>query len=270
MSLTSISQIRNHLYRINVGEGEIRNRAVRMTTQEYSGLPHGHIVSVSETVKALVNTIPFSESVILGDGPAALSHQQLAANTVVCASDSSLSYLYQENLDYTVDYADGTISRMDDGAIPVDTEVVVWYLHYHIYQRGVDYFIDYERGRLRRVGSGNIEEGQEVLVDYRLGSSEFSDDEIDQCITEAEADIMRTIDAVYRDSTDPALQTAATCLTLSFLCRNAAGVSAAAGQGGDRQASVWIDLADAYHETARRLLTWFHKETPALRPPALT
>ncbi len=267
MNLTGISQIRNHLYRFNVGEGEIRNYAIRLTTDEYINLPHAHIVTGSETVKAIKNAIPSFETIVMVSGPVALKYQDLALDTVVCAGDSSLSKLYQENLDYVIDYSAGTVMRLDGGAIPIESSMIVWYLFYHIYQRGVDYYLDYERGRLRRLSSGGIQSGQELLIDYRLGSSEFSDAEIEQCIGEAEAEIAHIIDPAYLESTDPALQTAATCLALASLCRNSAGITVTGADGTDRNSSLWLDLAQSYRETAERLLTWFRRQPPTLKPP---
>ena len=156
MNLTGISQIRNHLYRLNVGAGDIRNCALRLKADEYAGLPHSHIVSGSETVKAIKNTLPSSESIVMGSSPVSLKYHPLAIDTVVCAGDSSLSRLYQENLDYIIDYPAGLVTRIDSGSIPADSHVIVWYLYYHVYQRNVDYYIDYERGRLRRMASGSM------------------------------------------------------------------------------------------------------------------
>lgn len=269
MNLTGISQIRNHLYRLNVGTGDIRNCALRLKSDEYAVLPHSHLVTGSETVKAIKNTIPSTESILLGSSPVSLKHQPLAIDTVVCAADSSLSCLYQENLDFLVDYPAGMLTRIDGGSIPSNSQVIVWYLYYHVYQRNVDYYIDYERGRLRRIASGDIEEGQEIRVDYLLGSSEFSDSEIEQCISEAEAEITHLIDPVYQDSTDPALQTAATCLALSLLCRNSAGITATGLGGADQNSSIWLELAESYRQTSMKLLTWFYRESPNLKPPHL-
>ena len=269
MNLTGISQIRNHLYRLTVGSGDIRNCALRLKADEFTNLPHAHILSGSETVKAITDTIPSSEAVILGSSPVSLKYRPLAIDTVVCAGDSSLSHLYQENRDYIIEYAAGLITRIDGGSIPADSKALVWYLYYHVYQRQVDYYIDYPRGRLRRIASGDIEEGQELLVDYLLGSSEFSDSEIEQCITEAEAEIAHIIDPDYHNSTDPALQTAATFLALSLLCRNSAGITATGLGGTDRSSLVWLELAQSYRQTAMRLLTWFRRETPNLKPPRL-
>jgi len=268
MSLTSVTQIRNHLYRLDLGAGDVRNQPIRLFADTYTNLPHARVTASSEIVKALTTTVPVTESIILGNEPESLGCPHLAPDTVVCASDSSLATVYQENVDYMIDYAVGSILRVSDGSIPSDSRVAVWYLFYHVYQRGVDYTIDYERGRLRRLSSGVIEEGQEVLVDYTLGSTEFTDDEIEQCILEADTVVAQVIDPAFQESSDAALQTAATCLALSFLCRNWAGLSLGA-ESARAASSAWLDLAASYHETAMRLLNLFRREAPGLYPPRL-
>jgi len=268
MSLTGISQIRNHLYRLDTGLGIVRDHEIFLTSDEYTNLPHGRIVKSSETVKALIDNVPSSVSVMVDQEPASLPHQKLAVDSVVCAADSSLSCIYRENVDYIVDYAAGTVTRIDDGDIPQGATVMVFYLYYHVYLGQVDYVIDYQRGRIKRLAGGDIEEGQKLLIDYQPGSSEFGDDEIEQCITEAESEIKHIIDPSYGESTDPALQTSATCLTLSLLCRNAAG-TVSSGLSGDRTVSDWLDLARSYRDTAMRLLTWFARDRSDLKPPCL-
>jgi len=269
MSWTGIHQIRNHLYRLDLGEEEIRNHPVTLSADAHTKLPHAHIAASSETIKAVIQATPVSETVTLNDDAVSLSHPQTVGNTVVCAADSSLTVIYEENSDYSVDYAAGTIRRIEDGAIPSGNCVTVWYVYHHVYQRNVDYTIDYERGRIRRIGSGDIEDGQGVLVDYQLGGSEFSDAEIEQAIAEAEAEMSRLIDTAYQHVTDPGLQTAATYLALSLLCRNAAGVTAGSSTVS-KSASAWLELSESYRETAMRLLEWFRSKAPGLRFPRLT
>lgn len=266
MSLTNITQIRNHLYRLDLGAGDVRNQPLRLYADAYTNLPHAHVTASSEVVKVLTVTIPISEAITLEEDPVSLGHPHLVPDTVVCASDSSLTTVYQENIDYLVDYAAGSILRVSDGSIPAASSVAVWYLYYHVYQRGVDYTIDYDRGRMRRISSGSVEEGQEVLVDYALGCTEITDDEIEQCILEADAVIAQIIDPAYQDSADAALQTAAACLALSFLCRNWAGLSLGT-ESSRASSSAWLDLAASYHETAMRLLNMFRRRVPGLKPP---
>lgn len=268
MGWTGIPQVRNHLYRLEIGEDEIRNRSVRLTADDYVKLPHAHITASSETVKAVIQAAPVAETISMGDDPASLSHPQVAADSVVCAADSSLSMVYEENADYVIDYAAGTVRRIVDGSIPSGVPVTIWYVFHHVYQRTVDYYIDYERGRIRRTGTGGIEDGQEVLIDYQTGGAEFSDGEIGQAIADAETEIKQEIDTAYEHATDPGLQTAATYLTLSLLCRNAAGL--ATGGSGGMSAASWMELSASYRETAMRLLSWFRRRSPGLNPPKLT
>jgi hypothetical protein len=269
MSLTTIDRIRHHLSRINAGAGEVHGQAVRMTSDGYIALPHTHIISGSETVKATAGDIPFSEQLVLESAPEAMTYREIIPGTLVCARDSSLSKVYQENIDFVVDYAVGTIGRLNDGGIDSGDAIIIWYQRYHLYQRDIDYAVDYEQGRMRRIASGGIALGQEVLVDYQLGITPLADDEIEQGIADAEAEIFHTIAPDCRESTDPALQTAATFLTLSLLCRNAAGLAASGGASSQTQLSFWLELSKSYRETAEHLLTWFRQPVSGLRPPRL-
>jgi len=268
MGWTGIPQVRNHLYRLEIGEDEIRNRSIRLMSDDYVKLPHGRILASSETVKAIIQATPVSETITAGDEPTPLSHPQLAADSVVCAADSSLSVVYEENADFVIDYAAGTVRRVEAGAMAAGEPVTVWYVYHHVYQRTLDYYIDYERGRIRRSANGGIEDGQEVLIDYRTGGTEFSDDEVEQAINDAETEIRQEIDPAYAHATDPGLQTAATYLTLSLLCRNAAGLST--NTSGGTNAATWMELSASYRETAVRLMSWFRRQSPGLSSPKLT
>ncbi|MFH1699173.1 MAG: hypothetical protein ABIE07_01185 [Candidatus Zixiibacteriota bacterium] len=270
MSLTSVSTVRKHLYRLNLGQSEIRNFAFRLISDSYVSLPHSHIVTLSETIKAIESNVPYQENIILNDDPVFLSNQMVAAGTVVCARDSSLTAVYRENVDFSIDYVTGTIKRIENGSISSGNTVSVWYLFYHAYQKNIDYTIDYERGRINRLVSGNIEDGQELLIDYQLGVSEFSDEEVNQCIVEAEAEIQLLIDVSYSESIDPVLQTTATYLSLSLLCRNSVGIAQAGASSSTKDAKLWLELSASYRETAMRLLNWFRPESPLMNSPKLT
>lgn len=270
MSLTSISQVRSHLYRLNLGEGSIRNQSARLTALQYSSLPHSRLITNSETVKAIASDIPVSEQITLDSTPITVSRPLMVPNTVVCASDDSLSIIYQENVDFSVDYAAGTINRIDGGAIPSGGTVTAWYLYYRTYNRDVDYAIDYDRGRLRRAAGGVIEDGQELLVDYGIGDAEFSDSEIEQCIVEAEAEIEHLVDPERLESADPAIMAAATFLSLSLLCRDSAAIATAGTTSTGTTSTLWITLSQSYRETALWLLLWFRRTLPSLKPPQLT
>ncbi|MCK5125666.1 MAG: hypothetical protein KAR42_05380 [candidate division Zixibacteria bacterium] len=265
MNLTNISIVRNHLYKLNPGPDSMRDFSLRLSSDISVQLPHARISDSSEKVKAVEQHVPNSEEVTLYDLSVSLNHSYLAAGTVACADSVSLGRVYQENTDYTVDYTKGEITRISEGAIQSGQKVTVWSVFYQIYHRNLDYAIDYERGRLRRLASGSIEENQELLVDYQLGTSEFSDAEIEQCIVEAEAEISLLIDDKYTDSIDPALQTAATCLALSYISRNTAASMSASS--GNNSLTYWLDLAASYRETAMRLLSWYRRDTPVLHSP---
>ena len=269
MSLTNITQVRNHLYRLNLGEGSIRNQSIRLVALQYATLPHSRIVQGSESVKSPGTDTPVSDRLTLGSLPVSLNQKPVISGTVVCASDDSLTTIFQENVDYAVDYANGTINRIDGGEIVSGAAVTLWYEYYRIYQKDVDYTIDYDRGRIRRLAGGAIEDGQELLVDYGLGDTEFTDTEIAQCIAEAEAEITRLIDPVWQESADPALAAAGTFLALSHLCRDSAAITSAGISGTGTASSVWISLSQSYRETALRLIAWFGRKGQSLKPPRL-
>ncbi|MEE9442875.1 MAG: hypothetical protein V3V99_09440 [candidate division Zixibacteria bacterium] len=270
MSLTSISTVRKHLYRLNLGQSEIRNFAIRLVSDNHVSLPHSHIVTSSEAIKAIESSVPTQENITLNDDPVSLSNQMVAAGTVVCANDSSLTTVYQENIDFSIDYLNGTVRRIEGGSISSGSTVSIWYLFYHAYQKNIDYTIDYTRGHVNRLASGSIEDGQELLIDYQLGATEFSDEEVNQCILEAEAEIGLLIDDSFKESVDPALQTAATYLSLSLLCRNSIGFAQAGASSSTKDARLWLELSASYRETAMRLLNWFRPESPLLHTPKLT
>ena len=269
MSLISISTIRNHLYRLNPGDEAIRNHAVRISSDASAQLPHTHILQSSERVKAVQNSIPVSEMVTIGTASIPLSHAEIAGDSFVCAKDSSLSVVYQENSDYFVDYTAGALRRIEGGAIVEGQTVRVWYVRFDVYSRNIDYYFDYEKGQIRRIASGAIEDGQEIMVDYQMGASEFSEAEIEQCIIEAESELFRLIDTKYRDSTDPALQTAAACLTMSYICRNTAGVAQSSANSSGKANHPWLEIAASYRDTALRLIVWYRPEIPPLHSPKL-
>ncbi|MEZ5360147.1 MAG: hypothetical protein R3F48_15125 [Candidatus Zixiibacteriota bacterium] len=267
MSLTNISIIRSHLFRIKTGDESHRNVAIRLSSALSTQLPHTRLVSACEQVKAIEQVEPESEQVILADSSVSLAHKELAAGTVVCAADTSLSRVYREHIDFSVNYADGTVQRIDSGAIPFGTEVHVWYVYYHIYRRNIDYTIDYEKGTVRRLNAGDIEDGQELFIDYQTGDIDISDDEIEQCIKEAEAEMSILIDSKYANSIDSALQTASTCLALSYLARNTAGAVHTTASSTANGSNYWLNLAASYRETALRLLAWYKPASPSLNSP---
>ena len=88
-------------------------------------------------------------------------------------------------------------------------------------------------------------------------------------IFEAEAELNHLIHPDYHESTDAALQTAATSLSLSILCRNSAGMSFAAAAYSEKSPAAWLELSDSYRQTAMRLSSWFGKESPTLSGPRL-
>jgi hypothetical protein len=269
MNLTSSAQIRSHLQHIQAGGGHVRDTRIVAPLDGWADLPHARLAADSEKIKAVESDQPTFSSTTLTTGPVTLPHGDIVPGTVVVAADSSLSIIYQEHVDFTLDYVAGQLQRLPSGAIASGKMVAVWYTFYRVYEKGTDYEIDYVRGRWMRHVSGAIEPGQELLIDYQLSSGGFSDEEIEQVITEADAEVTRETDPAYADSTDPALQSAATFLALSYLCRNAAAASLSSPTARPDASSHWLTLSGSYRETAMRLLRWFRKPSAEAAFPKL-
>ncbi len=269
MSWTGLTQIKAHLSHLQGQGSAVRNYPLQLFVGSDTALPHARVADGSETVKVVENTVPVYQPLTLSLDPIALQYPMPVSETVVCASDTSLSKIFAEYHDYVIDYNAGTIAAVNGGDIVPGSAVALWYLYYQKFTRDIDYVIEPLSGTIRRLTGGAIEEGQTVLIDYTVGARDFSDDEIAQCITEAEAEIMHTIDTAHHESTDPALQSAATFLALSLLCRNAAGSAASGVYLDHRGASFWLELSGSYRETAERLLRWF-RGGPALAHPRVS
>jgi hypothetical protein len=183
-----------------------------------------------------------------------------------------MNTIYQENVDYSVDYDNGIIKRVTTGSVPAGAAVTAWYLYYRIYQRDQDYKINYTTAQITREPSGAIEEGQWVLVDYSVEYGFLNDDVIANAITEAADKVAKYIDEQYGDSTDQTLVTAETYLAVAILCRIKAGEAASLSPRNSTAkalAESWSVLANSYQMEAYRLLNRFVRKIGYLRSPDL-
>jgi len=199
-----------------------------------------------------------------------LPNQELVYDSVVVADNSSMNTVYQENVDYTVDYDNGIVKRITTGSVPGGATVTAWYLYYCIYQRDLDYKINYTTAEITREPNGAIEEGQWVLVDYSVEYGFLNDDVIANAITEAADKVAKYIDEQYNDSTDQGLVTAETYLAVSILCRIKAGEAASRSPRNSTAralAESWTVLANSYQLEAYRLLNRFVRKIGYLRSP---
>jgi hypothetical protein len=175
----------------------------------------------------------------------------------VVAGDSSLGKIYIENVDYHIDYDDGSISRITSGAIPQGATVIIWYLYYRVYEKGIDYDFDYQQGRVKRRSGGAIESGQWAKADYTAEYSSLDDDAIVNAISEANSRILDFIDTVHQDSNDKLLVAAETYLAVSIICgiRAMESISPSRGKTESSDAMSWTALSDMYKKEAYNILS---------------
>jgi len=272
MPFTDRELVKKHLVDFRVGQAEVKGFRAVLSGTDSLQLPHSGLVESSVVVKAIESSSPELETRTLADDWVSLAHTDVVSGSVVMANDTSLGTVYVENVDFTVDYDNGQLRRIDAGKITSGQTIAVWYFYYRRYTAGVDYTVDATNGRIDRLNDGAIEDGQAVLIDYTAGFGALTDEAIDQAIAEADQAIVQAIDSRYHDSIDPGLVVAETQWAVSLLCR----VRAAAELSGPSlkttaaasAAKAWMELAEQYYQSAARSLKRFCRLVPAMRSPA--
>jgi hypothetical protein len=270
MSFTNIDLVKKHIREHYLGATNIENVSCHLLGVTPFQLPHINILLDSERVKGKEQNAPTQENISFSSSDTVfLSHQELIFDTVVVAKDSSLGEIYVENIDYSIDYHNGRIIRIEDGSIAQGSEAVIWYLWFRIYTKDADYYIDYSKGQITRIASGVIEDGQWVLVDYTVEYGLLSDEVIKNAIVEANDKILKVIDPSYSNSTDQSLVTAETYLAVSILC-NIKALEVMTQNPGSTAKSVslaWSNMSSVYRERAFDLLKKFRKDPGGLCSP---
>jgi len=272
MAFTNLALVKKHIIEHSVGSELIRGLSFQLSDDAYIQLPHANLKVHSEKVKGKESFSPSKEKVSFeSDGKASLSHSELIPDSVVVASDSSLGEIYTENVDYSVDYETGGITRIQSGSIPDERTAVVWYLFYRVYQREVDYKIDYVNGKIKRLSSGVIENGQWVILDYQIEFGSLLDEAIENAIGEAHERVLKFIDPSYHNSTDQGLVTAETYLSVSIVCNIKANQAKSSKMLSGTQANFlskgWERLADIYRKQAFLILSDFAEKVGGFFSP---
>jgi hypothetical protein len=270
MSFTNIDLVKKHILEHAFGTTDIENVPCHLSGETPFQLPHINILSNSEKVKGKEQNVPIRENISFSSSEEVfLSHPELIPDTVVVAKDSSLGQIYVENIDYSVDYDNGKITRISNGSIPQGSQVVIWYLFFRIYTKDTDYRIDYNKGQINRMTSGEIEDGQRILADYTVGFGLLGDEVIANAIVEANDKILKIIDPSYSNSTDQSLVTAETYLTVSILCNIKAleVITQNPGTTAKSLSLAWSDMSSVYEKRAFDLLKNFKKDPGGLRSP---
>jgi hypothetical protein len=274
MTFTNIDLVKRHILEHELGTVNKENVACRLEGETPIQLPHVLLLPGSEKVKAKEQNIPTQETIgFVSSDTMQLAHQEFIPDTVVVANDSSLGEIYVENVDYSIDYDNGKITRIPTGSIPMVSSVVIWYLYFRIYTKDTDYKIDYVKGQIKRVASGEVEDSQWVLVDYTVEFALLREEVIENAIKEANDQIINYIDSSYANSTDQSLVTAETYLAVSILCNIKAmevmtqNVATGTGWQAHSLSLAWSKMSNAYREQAYELLKRFKKNPGGLCSP---
>ncbi len=239
-----------------------------MSGDEPLELPHKGIKIGSEKVKGKEYNQPVYEAVIIADNPVSLGHANLITDSVVAASDQSLTTIYRENIDYIIDYNAGTISRIEAGGIQSGKEVSVWYYHFRLYQKDVDYAVDYASGKITKLPGGELDAGQMVWVDYEVEAGIFSEEMISRSVEEAHTIVCANIAVEYLESSDRLLEIAETYIALEILARmKGLEVMQSTFVNPSQKSSIgmqYLQLGQSYRAEAENILVRYGAPSEAL------
>lgn len=230
---------------------------------DWKELSGNGIASGSLKIKAQRDYLPVKEEFQLTETGEAPVYADIVPGSLTVAGDSSLGTIYRENIDYYFDYLGDRLKRLPGGLIGEGATVAVWYFRYHLYHEGTDFVAEYQQGRIRRLAGGNIAAGQRVFVDFDIPLGSLNDAVYEQAASEASSIIEREIDPGGAFGADEALQTAATFLAASLLCRIAAA-------GGNTARADWLKLSESYRNDYENLLKPFRTAVSRLNPPTRT
>ncbi len=267
MSYTSKDLVEKQINLNGLPGGVQRDYPVIFTGWEEVSLPGHSIVEGSVIVKAPGSAEPTRENIILESGSVALGHDRLVPNSITVASDSSLGIIYVENSDYSIDYVNGKVTRINGGNIVSGSDIVIWYYYYSRYTEGADYSVGYQSGTIKRVSGSAIQPGQLILIDYQLLESQLNDAIIVEAVNQANAIVESEIDKEQTFGADPVLQAAATCLAVSLLCRIEGSGCLRAGGAGEKDVKSWLALAESYRSDFDRLIKKFRPGAAHLNHP---
>lgn len=270
MPLTSPELVRAHLVGLRLGESRVTGETLTLSAATPAQLTHTGIKSGSVVVKARQDVPIGRETRVLAGDWVSLSHSRLIPHSVLIAADTSLTRIYTENSDFTVDAEGGRILRLESGAIPSGDSVVVWYEHYLVYTAGDDYTVDELEGQIRRTTTGAIADGQRVEVDYTIAPGNIPDAALDNAIAEASEAVLAYIDPLHHQSPTPGLVIGETHWAVAALCRmRAAAILAESLPGVQSLADSWIALGAQYDQSGRRHLAPYARPIPSRHSPRI-
>lgn len=270
MSYITLDHLRPYLIADSPAAQEIHDQPLRMIGLDWICFHGSAIDPASLVVKSRQASGLSRVHLTLGSGPVTFSDLPIVDGSLLVASNSSLSRIYHENVDYVVDSVNCTITIKSGSALSQNQSVTIWYEPFNVYRLGEDYYLNGERGEIRRSPSGEIADGQSVLLDFTPLYAPFSDEILNAAITEANGLVEREIDPDLQFGADPTLIAAARSLALEIICRAAAARELASGRSLDKVALAWADLADSHASRAEALLKSFRPPMHSPKMPTIS
>ena len=246
MSYTNVDLIRNHLEHIQPVTDQIIDQKYIFKSNEYSKFFSGSIQTDSVKVKSLQSIKQSKQTMTITASAQQINSTPIFPGSIICTSDSSLGTIYQENLDFVIDYSDSMFSIKSGGSLTIGMTIVLLYLPFFLYQENSDYRIDYDSGEIQKIESGDIQSGETLFLDYSPIYNNYTDDILNNAVIEANSIVEMMVDPNKQFGANPVLQTAATYRALEILCRSSAARELAGNSKNDRAALAWMKLADLY------------------------
>ena len=267
MAYTSTDLIRRRLPVYAPLGDRVYDQAITLDGDDYRAFYGAAVESGSVNVKSYSDRSPVRTRLTLIDGSTSLNTSLLRPHSVVVASDSSLGHVYEENVDFAIDYSQGRLVIKPGGGLDPGQTISVWYRSYRLYEAGQDYDLDESRGRIRRRAGGKITSGERVYLDYSPVFGSFDDSVLAAAVAEANGTVAREVDPSGEFGADPTLQAAATYRALDIVCRSAACLALSRNATEERAALAWLSLADGFDARAERLLADFRPSATGPKPP---
>jgi hypothetical protein len=267
MSYTSEDQVKLYLQSSQAVSESILDQPVTLVDNVDTVFFDGSVEPDSVIVKSVQRQPVVRRSLELVSETVSLGVEQVARDSFLAAADSSLSEIYEEGADFTVDRASGIFRIKPGGALSVGNTVTVWYRACRLYEEGIDYTVDASRSSLRRTTSGDIGSGEQVLVDYSPVWLNPPEALVRRVVNDANSLVTQQVDPEGKFGNDLTLSAAATWLAVSLICRMSAIRSLAGGQRAEQASRGWLQIADDYQRLSKELLISFQPPKPGMSQP---
>jgi hypothetical protein len=256
--LTDVETIKKIIQTDVVILPNVFNERIVLNLYEDSQLGHANVDEDTEVVKRIEVVAPQAEAgnpiTLNANVPVNLDNQKIAWDSVVVAADAFAAVVYVENVDYIIDYTNGTVRRANVGStIPDGGAVWVWTIPFAVMAEGSDYNINYDEGTITRRAGTDIPDGATVWVDYAHSQATVTDLAIRQAIAQSESFIASRLRGGFTmESDDEGLKSACTFFTMYNLCLSQMfkELNARGKENSDDLAKQWEKLAVKYQEIA--------------------